>query len=266
MSAEKIVVSTDQEITLYSYALSPYAGKVHAFLNFKQQPFKVHYAHPLKVTKELSFTGQHHIPVVQVGSEWRADSTPIGLWLDTLFPDAPMLLPSDLAEREQLLAIDSWVSDSLIAGGFRALIDVPGKRCRQNFRRAAKILDLTVAGGLSKPWQWAWPFLAPRAPFIKALVATLDGNEKLEAMQTRHCEEFIQHLDGGPFFAGRSQPSLPDLAAYHQIVNHYRAGYVGMETFRQFPDIVRWTERMKFYADSLIPILPSQCIVNDTAQ
>jgi glutathione S-transferase len=60
------------------------------------------------------------IPVVTVGTESRADSTPIGLWLDELFPDHPPLLPSDGEERERLMAIDTWVSNHLIPGSFRS--------------------------------------------------------------------------------------------------------------------------------------------------
>lgn len=92
---------------LYSYALSPYAGKVHAFLNFKQLPFRVHYVNPLRAAKELDFTGQHFVPVVRIGEQWRADSTPIGLWLDEVFPELP-LLPEGDAERTAILAIDQW--------------------------------------------------------------------------------------------------------------------------------------------------------------
>jgi len=47
-------------ITLYSYAMSPYAAKVHCFLG---------------------------------------DSTPIGLWLDELFPESQRQLYAELVER-----------------------------------------------------------------------------------------------------------------------------------------------------------------------
>ena len=56
------------------------------------------------------------VPVLTIDGQSKADSTPIGLWLDELFPDHPRLLPIDDNERERLLAIDHWVSHRLIPG------------------------------------------------------------------------------------------------------------------------------------------------------
>lgn len=251
----------DNEIVLYSYALSPYAGKVHAFLNFKKLPFRVHYVNPLRAAKELDFTGQHFVPVVRIGKEWRADSTPIGLWLDEVFPESP-LLPQGDTERTSILAIDRWVSDSLIAGNFRTLIQSGSVHRKFNFRRAAKILDLTVANGFPRPLQWLWPWLAPHAPFIKKLVASLDQSESVMKMQQRHCTELVDYLGQGDFLGGMSSPSLADLAAYQQVVNHYRAGYLGMDAFLEYPRIVQWAKRVEHCAEGDIPTLPDVCVVN----
>lgn len=252
----------DNEIVLYSYALSPYAGKVHAFLNFKQLAFRIHYVNPLRAGKELSFTGQHFVPVVRIGQEWRADSTPIGLWLDEVFPESP-LLPQGDTERSSILAIDRWVSDSLIAGNFRALTQSSAALRKFNFRRAARILDLTVANGFPRALQWLWPWLAPQAPFIKKLVASLDQNESVTQMQERHCTELVEYLGQGDFLGGMPSPSLADLAAYHQVVNHYRAGYQGMDTFFKYPRVVQWAKQVASYAEGKTPTLPEACVVNE---
>jgi glutathione S-transferase len=67
-------------IRLYSYAMSPYASKVHCFLLYKQLDFECFYINPLRVRRDLPLG--HRIPVLTVDGESRADSTPIGLWLD----------------------------------------------------------------------------------------------------------------------------------------------------------------------------------------
>ena len=105
-------------IRLYSYAMSPFAAKVHCFLLFKRLDFECFYINPLRVEQDLPIGRQ--IPVVTVGEESRADSTPIGLWLDELFPDTPRLLPQASDERAQLLDVDGWISDHLIPGSFRS--------------------------------------------------------------------------------------------------------------------------------------------------
>ena len=104
-------------IRLYTYAMSPYAAKVHCFLLYKQLDFECFYINPLRVKRDLPVGRQN--PVLTLDDESRADSTPIGLWLDELFPDSPQLLPSDPEERKSLLAADEWISNCLIPGSFR---------------------------------------------------------------------------------------------------------------------------------------------------
>ncbi len=104
-------------VRLYSYAMSPYAAKVHCFLLYKRIPFECFYINPLRVKRDLPVGRQ--IPVVTIGDESRADSTPIGLWLDERFPQLPRLLPETGDQRERLLEIDDWITHCLIPGSFR---------------------------------------------------------------------------------------------------------------------------------------------------
>jgi glutathione S-transferase len=106
-----------QPVTLYTYVMSPYAAKVHCFLLYKRLRFECFYINPLRVKQDLPAGRQ--IPVVTIGGESRADSTPIGLWLDERIPQLPRLLPESGDEREQLLKIDDWITHCLIPGSFR---------------------------------------------------------------------------------------------------------------------------------------------------
>ena len=78
-------------VKLFTYAMSPFAAKVHCFLLYKRIPFECFYIHPLRLREDLPVG--HQIPVVTIGDESRGDSTPIGLWLDERFPEVPRLLP-----------------------------------------------------------------------------------------------------------------------------------------------------------------------------
>jgi len=104
-------------IQLFSYPTSPYGQKVGCYLKYKELEFKFVGVNPL-TNDQIKFTRQRQVPVLQIGNEWRKESSELGLWLDEAYPDKPML-PGDESERERVLEIDKWVSDSLITGMFR---------------------------------------------------------------------------------------------------------------------------------------------------
>ena len=145
-----------EKIRLYSYAMSPYAAKVHCFLLYKQLDFECFYIHPLRVSKDLPIGRQ--VPVLTIGDESRNDSTPIGLWLDERFPEAPRLLPAQGEERDRLVAIDDWVTNHLIPGSFRSY---PGEGLNRvlNGWQLSRVMANTADGGL--PWylRAAWPLI-----------------------------------------------------------------------------------------------------------
>ena len=78
------------DIKLYGYSTSPYVRKVACCLYYKQLPFEFVPVNPVDPS-EIAFTGQTQVPVLQIGDEWRIDSTPLALWLDELFPERPCL-------------------------------------------------------------------------------------------------------------------------------------------------------------------------------
>ena len=99
-------------VRLYTYVMSPYAAKVHGFLLRKRVPFETLYVNPLRARQELPVGRQ--VPVLTIGDESRADSTPIGLWLDERFPDQPRLLPAAGDEREQLTCDEALCFTNII--------------------------------------------------------------------------------------------------------------------------------------------------------
>ncbi len=240
-------------ITLYSYAMSPYAAKVHGFLLFKRLPFRCHYVNPLRARRELPLGRQ--VPVVRIGDESRADSTPIGLWLDERFPDAPRLLPREGPERERLLALDAWVTQRLIPGSFR---HYPGEGVDRilNGWKLSRVMSHTANGGLPWPLRFAWPWIVPRVPFVRSLLAQADDGLPLRESKRALYAEFLAHLGEGPFLAGRSTPSLPDLAAYPQFALFHAIGFRGGDEVLEHPALVDWLARMGPYLEGEPPLIP----------
>jgi len=230
--------ASQRPIRLYTYAMSPFAAKVHCFLLYKGLDFECFYIHPLRVPKDLPVGKQ--IPGLTVGEESRGDSTPIGLWLDELFPDRPRLLPREGPERERLLAIDRWVSDRLIPGSFRSY---PGSGIDHilNGWKLSHVMANTARGGL--PWMLraAWPLIITRVAFVRQAIAQADNGLPVREAKFKLYDEFLAHLGDGPFVGGRDTPSLPDFAAYPQLALYYFTGFRGGDDIEQRP-VVRKRE------------------------
>ncbi len=246
---------TESAIRLYTYAMSPYAAKVHCFLLYKKLDFECVYISPFRVKEDLPIGRQ--IPVLSVGEAHRADSTPIGLWLDEIFPDSPRLLPDDSAQRNELLEIDDWISEKLIPGSFRSY---PGSGLDHilNGWKLSSVMGSTAEGGIPLPLRVAWPLMVTRVPFVRRLIAQADDGLSVRESKLRLYGAFVGHLKGGPFLGGRESPSLPDLAAYPQFALYYQVGIRGANDILGSPEIMEWLGRMKAFVSGAPPLLPDR--------
>lgn len=242
---------------LYSYLLSPFAAKVHCFLQYEGLPFETFFVDPRRVREELPLGRQ--IPVLRIGEELRNDSTPIGLWLDERFPERPRLLPRDPAAREAVFEIDRWVTQRLIPLAFRTMLaeGEPLLVRIRNRRRGVRALQATVPAGL--PWllRVLYPLIVSRPGFIRRQLALAEPSRPLRELQAAVRAEMRAHLAGGPFLGGRSDPSLADLAAHPQLALPYRAGYLGAEHFLEDAVLTEWLERVDGLLDPARPLLPT---------
>jgi glutathione S-transferase len=241
-------------ITLYTYAMSPYAAKVHCFLLYKQLDFECFYINPLRVKQDLPVG--RRIPVLTVGNESRADSTPIGLWLDELFPEAPPLLPAAGPERERLLAIDDWITNSLIPGSFRSY---PGEGLDLvlNGWKLSYVMGRTARGGIPLPLRAAWPLVIRRVGFVRRLVAIADDGLPVGESKRKLYRQLVEHLGDGPFLGGRTEPSLPDLAAYPQFALYWATGFRGAEDIEEAPALMEWLARMRPHVSGEPDLVPA---------
>lgn len=241
-------------VTLYTYAMSPYAAKVHCFLLYKGIRFECFYINPLRVKQDLPVGRQ--IPVVTIGDESRADSTPIGLWLDERFPELPRLLPESGEERERLLEIDGWITQRMIPRSFRFF---PGEGLDRwlNGWRLSSVMNGTARGGLPLMLRAAWPVFIQRVPFVRRLLEMADDGLPQHESKRKLYQEFIAHPGDGPFLAGRATPSLPDLAAYPQFALFYLTGFRGGEDILDYPEIMSWLKRMGPYVSGTPPLVPA---------
>jgi len=248
------------DIKLYGYSTSPYVRKVGCCLYYKDLPFEFIPVNPLE-PKEIAFTGQTQVPVLQIGDEWRTDSTPLALWLDELFPEKP-LLGNTQQERDSILALDSWVTSSLILAGFRSAYE--GKM-NAKFRHHAWRLAAIVSSHTPLPDEIrnAWPDLLKTAPFIKHMMCDVDTSETLSEMQARVPLQLIENLQGGPFFGGRQEPSLVDFAIFPQVVFNYMVGLDEHLGLTLEPSLNHWLNNMKPLMPENPLLVTDYMLVND---
>ena len=245
----------DVPITLYTFAMSPYAWKVHSCLLYKRLSFQCFYVNPLRMGKQLPVGKQ--VPVLRIGDEYRSDSTPICSWLDDAFPDRPRLVPTDPGDRDRVLEIDRWVSDRLIPGTFRA---IPGdgvtwSRIRNGWRLAA-VMNQTAHGGFPWPLRAAWPLILSQLGFLRRARAMTDHWLSIEDANAQLYAELREHLGDGPFLGGQSAPTLADLGAYAQLVMPLRAGMRRADGFMKYATLVEWTERVESRLAASPPVMP----------
>jgi glutathione S-transferase len=241
-------------IRLYTYVMSPYSAKVHCFLHYKQLDFECFYINPLRARKDLPVGKQ--IPALTIGEESRADSTPIGLWLDEQFPDRPRLLPSEGPERAKLIAADEWISNTLIPASFRSY---PGKGIDHilNGWKLSRVMSKTARGGLPLPLRVAWPWLITNVGFVRRLIEQADDGRPVRESTHVLYDAFVKHLDGGPFVGGRDTPSMPDLAAYPQFALYFMTGFRGGDDVLEAPELMAWLTRMKPFVDREPALVPA---------
>jgi glutathione S-transferase len=244
-------------IQLFSYPTSPYAQKVGCYLKFKQLPFKLVAVNPM-TNDQIKFTRQRQVPVMQIGDEWRKDSHELGLWLEETYPDRPML-PDDESERSRILAIDYWISDSVIPSIFRGACE-----WQSSFNSITNgwKLSRAVSNATTLPWyvRLIWPFAVKRAPFIVNMVKRLDLTEPMDEMMLRLQTEFIEHLGGGDFLGGRSKPSMADLSAFPIVVNGYMMGMRGKVFLLDRSEIKEWGKRVSDHLPENPLLVPDKFI------
>jgi len=247
-------------IKLYGYSTSPYVRKVGCCLYYKDLPFEFIPVNPID-SKEIGFTGQTQVPVLQIGDEWRTDSTPLAIWLDELFPEKPLFGKTE-QERQSILALDSWVTDSLILAGFRSVYEgeMNAKFRHRAWRLAAIVSSQTP---VSDEIRNAWPDLLKMLPFIKHMMCKLDSSESLTEMQARVPLQLIENLQGGPFFGGRENPSLVDFAIFPQVVFSYMVGIDQHLGLTLEPSLNNWLNNMKPLLPKNPLLVPDFMIIND---
>lgn len=83
-----MVTQAQELMRLFTYANSPFGMKVYWALQYKRAEFEIQNANPF-IRKEIAFTKQDLVPVLQIGKVWRQDSRENCVWFDEFYPQRP---------------------------------------------------------------------------------------------------------------------------------------------------------------------------------
>ncbi|MEE2758226.1 MAG: glutathione S-transferase family protein [Myxococcota bacterium] len=103
-------------VILYQFTLCPFCNKVRAALDLKGIEYETVEVSPRTKVElpELPDEAPRKVPVLRIGTDVLYDSTDILMQLDTFFPSAPRLLPTEANAKESAEKIEAWVDDQFI--------------------------------------------------------------------------------------------------------------------------------------------------------
>ncbi|MGI0481160.1 glutathione S-transferase family protein [Geminocystis sp. CENA526] len=100
-------------LELYQFELCPFCEKVRLILDYKGLEYKKIEVTPgIGQIEVFKVSGQKQVPVLKDGDTFIADSTEIALYLDSKYPEKP-LIPAEGVARAQCLLMEEWADDSL---------------------------------------------------------------------------------------------------------------------------------------------------------
>lgn len=246
-------------IKLYGYCTSPYVRKVGAFLMHKGLDFEFVGINPFEAAQTLSKFGGTQVPVLEIGGEWKRDSTPIGNWLDEIYPEKP-LFPVEPEERQTITAMDTWVSDRFMPSIFRAALEAPDTLA---FRYRAWRLAALVSSHTPLPEKIrnAWPDVLRGAEFMHAMKPQMNMEVDAKTNQMQLAGEILANLGEGPFFGGMDQPTIVDLSLFPQMVFGVMGGLEEEISAAALPPLKAWMKRMADHLPENPVLIPDDFIV-----
>ncbi len=247
------------KIKLFGYCTSPYVRKVGAFLMYKGVDFEFVGISPFEAADKLSKFDGTQVPVLEIGDEWKRDSTPIGLWLDELYPEK-RLVPEEEVGRSGVLELDRWVSERFMPSIFRNALDA---ELNLDFRRIAWRLAALVSSHSPMPEEMRhnWPNVLKSAQFIQEMKPQMNMEVDAATNRMQLAGELVERIGDGPFLGARTEPSIADLSIFPQAVFGIMGGLEENLSAAALPPVKAWLQRVAQHLPANPTLIPDAFIV-----
>ena len=244
-------------ITLYGYANSPFVRKTTCFLYYKGLEFTHVPVDPIKPKQTIGFTNGRQVPVLQIGDDWKLESSEHAYWLDDIFPDKPLCPELD---REKIAKIDDWISHTFLLSIFRPAID--GKLDLGFLRHGWRLAKLMNTNSPVPPHiRFLWPFVIRKVSFIQNMTTHMDLSEPPIDMAKRIRAELVDHIGKGPFLGEMETPTMLDLAIYPNLIWNPMFGLSRDLGIGEHPAIKAWLRRVAKHMPENPSLTPDKMIV-----
>ncbi|MDJ0674974.1 MAG: glutathione S-transferase family protein [Calothrix sp. MO_167.B42] len=204
-------------LELYQFEISQYSEKVRLILDYKGLEYRKHEVTPgIGQVEIFRMTGQKLVPVLKDGNKFVADSTEIAKYLETHYPEQP-LIPTEPKQRGLCLMMEEWADESIGVKGRKALFSAISQD--QNFRKS--LLPTTTPDLLKN--------LVGEVPsdFLKILGAGVGYSPDVIASAMKDLQQDLSALclilADSPYLLG-DEPCLADFAV------------AGLSMLLKFPD------------------------------
>jgi glutathione S-transferase len=192
-------------LELYQFELSQYSEKVRFILDYKGLEYRrIEVTPGIGQVELFRLTGQKQVPILKDGSKYITDSTEIAKYLDSQYPNRP-LIPTDRKRRGLCLMMEEWADESIGIKGRKALFGAISQD--QYFRKSLlptttpDIFRTLVEGVPSDIFKVLGLGVGYSPEAIKSAIADL--KQDLEAL--------CLLLEDSPYLTG-DEPTLADFA------------------------------------------------------
>lgn len=121
-------------LELYQFELSQYSEKARLILDYKGLSYrKIEVTPGIGQVELFQKTGSRQVPVLKDGDRFIADSTEIAKYLESRYPDCP-LIPTDPVQRGLCLLMEEWADESIGIKSRKALFGAVSQD--RNYRKA----------------------------------------------------------------------------------------------------------------------------------
>lgn len=121
-------------LELYQFELSQYSEKARLILDYKGLSYrKIEVTPGIGQVELFQKTGSRQVPVLKDGDRFIADSTEIAKYLESRYPDRP-LIPTDPVQRGLCLLMEEWADESIGIKSRKALFGAVSQD--RNYRKA----------------------------------------------------------------------------------------------------------------------------------
>ena len=231
-----------EPITAYVAAMSYFSGKMEAYLRYKEIPFERRVV-GMKVMRDeiLPATGLMKVPVLRLADgQWLKDTTPMIEWLESHYPEPPVILKDPVLRFMSKLVedyADEWCWRASLYWRWQP---------RESRRQLMRQIGHEVLNDFPAPnWLAGWYFGRRQiATYLKGDGLSAETEPHIRQQYLDLLDAMSTLLEDQPYLLG-SHPTLVDIGLFGPMFRHYAQDPVPSRVMEErAPAVYAWVGRV----------------------